>query len=106
MIDESFEFAEADMRTRLRIDPRNGADTVLQATEHALAQGARLVEPEEEEGIRQALGALAAARAGDDVDLLRAATDRANRETQHLAEILMDSALRESLRDWRVVSGA
>ena len=63
-------------------------------------------DPEEEERIRQALGALVAARAGDDADLLRAASDRVNRETEHLAEILMDSALRESLRDRRVIPRA
>jgi molecular chaperone DnaK (HSP70) len=103
MIDESLEHAEADVRARGLIDARNEADTVLRATEKALVQGAALLDAEEAARIREAVGALAAARESEDAEAIRAATDRLNHETQHLAEGLMDATLRDSLQHRRVV---
>jgi molecular chaperone DnaK len=102
MIDESLEHAEADVRARALIDARNEADTVLRATEKALVQGAQFLEAEEATRIREAAAALARVREGDDPGAIREETDRVNRETQQLAERLMDSALRDSLRERRV----
>jgi molecular chaperone DnaK len=102
MIDESLEHAEADVQARRLIDARNEADTVLRATEKALVQGRDFLGAEEAARIRAAVEVLAAARPGEDADRIREATDRVNRETQALAERLMDSALRDSLRDRRV----
>ena len=102
MIDESLEHAEADVRARGLIDARNEADTVLRATEKALVQSAGSLEADEAARIREAIAALSAARHGEDAGAIRAATDRVNQETQQLAERLMDSALRDTLRDRRV----
>jgi molecular chaperone DnaK len=102
MIDESLEHAEADVQARGLIDARNEADTVLRATEKALVQGAASLGAEEAARIREAVAALSAARHGEDAGAIRAATDRVNQETQQLAERLMDSALRDTLRDRRV----
>jgi Fe-S protein assembly chaperone HscA len=102
MIDESLEHAEADVQARGLIDARNEADTVLRATEKALVQGADSLGADEAAGIRAAVAALSAARHGEDAGAIRAATDRLNQETQRLAERLMDSALRDTLRDRRV----
>jgi molecular chaperone DnaK (HSP70) len=102
MIDESLEHAEADVRARGVIDARNEADTVLRATEKALVQGAGFLDADEAGRIREAVAALATARQGDDAGAIREATDRVNRETQQLAERLMDTALRETLRERRV----
>jgi molecular chaperone DnaK (HSP70) len=102
MIDESLEHAEADVRARGLIDARNEADTVLRATEKALVQGAAFLGAEEAERIRQAAADLARAHAGEDAGAIRDATSRVNEETQRLAERLMDSALRETLRERRV----
>jgi Fe-S protein assembly chaperone HscA len=103
MVDESMEFAEADVHARLLIEARNEGDTVIRATEKALAQGADLVSGPETERIRAALAALRAARDGEELEVLRAATERLNRETLPLAERLMDAALREALRSRRVL---
>ena len=65
-------------------------------------QGAEFLGTEEAARIREAVAALAHARHGEDAGAIRAATDRVNHETQQLAECLMDSALRESLRERRV----
>jgi Fe-S protein assembly chaperone HscA len=102
MIEESMEFAEADVRARMLIDARNEADTVLRATDKALVQGAETLLPGEAERIRAAAADLRVRRDGDDLEGLREATDRLNRETQRLAEQLMDAALRGALRNRRL----
>jgi molecular chaperone DnaK (HSP70) len=102
MIDESLEHAEADVRARGLIDARNEADTVLRATDKALVQGVSFLDAEQASRIRAAAAALAAARAGEDSGAIREATARVNEATQELAERLMDSALRDSLRERRV----
>lgn len=103
MIEESFEFAEVDVRARMLIEARNEADTVLHATEKAFVQGAALIDPAEGDRIRTAVAALRSLKEGDDVEGIRAATARLNHETQHLAELLMDSALRETLQNRKVM---
>jgi hypothetical protein len=75
---------------------------VLRATEKALVQGADFLDADEAARIREAVAALAQARQGEDAAAIRAATDRVNHATQQLAERLMDSALRDSLRERRV----
>src|SRR5262249_37610381 len=102
MVDESLEHAEADVRARGLIDARNEADTVLRATEKALVQGVEFLRAEETVRIRSAAEALATARQAEDAGAIREATDRLNRETQPLAERLMDLALRDTLRHRRV----
>jgi len=102
MIEESLEFAEQDVQARMLIDARNEADTVLRATRKALTQGSGLVPAEEAERIGTALAELEACRDRDDLDCIREATNRLNRETQRLAERLMDSALQDALRNRRI----
>ncbi len=102
MIEESFEFADRDTQARLLIETRNEADQIVRATEKALAEGARLVSPEEGEAIRSALAALTAVRDTNDRDLLRERLEALSRATQHLAELLMDSALREALANKKI----
>jgi len=102
MLQESYEHAEADVRARLLIETRNEADTVLRATEKALDQAAGLIGPDEVARIREALEALRAVRDGEDLDLLRERLARLNQATLHLAEVLMDSALRDALQHRRV----
>ncbi|MBI4607806.1 MAG: molecular chaperone DnaK [Candidatus Rokubacteria bacterium] len=102
MIEESFAHAEADVAARLLIEARNEADTVSRGTEKALAQGARLVDADEVARIRAALEELRAVRDGDDRDRIRERTGRLNQVTLHLAELLMDAALKEALASRKV----
>jgi molecular chaperone DnaK len=102
MIEESLEHAEEDVQSRMLIDARNEADTVLRSTERALEQGRSLIGHDETERIRTAVGQLRAAREGDDVSAIREATSRLDEVTRHLAEALMDSTLREALKNRRV----
>jgi Fe-S protein assembly chaperone HscA len=97
MIEDSFTYAEADVETRMLIEARNEADTVLVHAGRALRQGAALVSAEERATIEDAVAALRAAREGDDRDRIHEATTAVNRATEHLAEVLMDAALQGAL---------
>ena len=97
MIEDSFTYAEADVETRMLIEARNEADTVLVHAGRALKQGADLVPADERAAIEAAVGALRAAREGDDRDRIHDATTALNRVTEHLAEALMDAALKGAL---------
>jgi len=97
MIEDSFTYAEADVATRMLIEARNEADTVLVHAGRALKQGADLVPAEERAAIEAAVAALRAARGGDDRERIQEATTAVNRATEHLAEVLMDAALKGAL---------
>jgi molecular chaperone DnaK len=101
MVEESFTFAEADVEARLLIEVRNEADTVITHVERALGQGAKLVGADERATIGTALEALRRAREGSDRDLIRGATTALNRATEHLAEVMMDAALKGALASRR-----
>jgi molecular chaperone DnaK len=97
MVEESFTYAEADVETRQLIETRNEADTVMTHVERALRQGAGLVDPGERARIETALSTLRAARDSQERDLIRERTTELNRVTEHLAEVMMDVALRGAL---------
>ncbi len=97
MVDESFEYAEADVEARMLIEVRNEADTVTTHVRRALGQAGALVSAEERQAIEAALGELTAAREGRDRDLIRARTTALNQVTERLAEAMMDAALKGAL---------
>jgi molecular chaperone DnaK len=97
MVEESFHYAEADVEARMLIEIRNEADTVMTHVRRALGQGGTLVSDAERARIQAALAALQDARATTDRDRIREATVALNRATEHLAELMMDTALRTAL---------
>jgi molecular chaperone DnaK len=97
MVEDSFTYAEADVEARLLIETRNEADTVITHVERALRQGGHLVAVEERARIQETLGALRQARAGTDRERIREATVAMNQATEHLAEVMMDAALKGAL---------
>ena len=101
MVDESFEYAEADVEARMLIEARNEADTVLTHVRRALGQGRALMTADERRRIEAALADLVRARDGADRDLIRDKTTELNRVTEHLAELMMDAALRGALASRR-----
>jgi Fe-S protein assembly chaperone HscA len=103
MIEDSFTYAEADVETRMLIEARNEADTVLVHAGRALKQGADLLAAEERAAIEAAVAALRAARDGDDRDRIHEATTEVNRATEGLAERLMDAALKGALGSKRAI---
>ncbi|HKQ04192.1 MAG TPA: Fe-S protein assembly chaperone HscA [Blastocatellia bacterium] len=99
MLMDSMEFAEEDMRKRQLVEARTEADTVLRASEKALAERGELVGEEEREQIRRAIGELREAVAGEDHRLIRARIKQLDEAAHHLAELIMDSALLAALKD-------
>jgi Fe-S protein assembly chaperone HscA len=97
MVEDSFTYAEADVETRMLIETRNEADTVITHVERALRQGAALVDADERTAIAAALGALRTVRDTQDREAIREATTALNRVTEHLAERMMDAALKGAL---------
>jgi len=97
MVEESFQYAEADVNARLLIEARNEADTVLTHVRRALQQGGHLVAEGERQAIVSAREELERARAGSDRDLIRDKTTVLNHATEHLAELMMDAALKGAL---------
>ena len=101
MVEESFQYAEADVEARLLIEARNEADTVITHVRRALQQGGALVAAEEQARIAAALVELERARDTPDRDLIRDKTTELNHATEHLAEVMMDAALRGALESRR-----
>src|SRR6059058_4374422 len=97
MVEESFAYAEADVEARLLIETRNEADTVTTHVERALRQGGEVVSGDERESIRAALEELRRVRAADDREQIREKTTALNRATEHLADVMMDAALKAAL---------
>src|SRR5262245_5541244 len=101
MVEESFTHAEADVEARLLIETRNEADTVITHVERALTQGRSLIGEAEQRTIEAALAALKDARESTDRERIREATTAMNHATEHLAELMMDAALKGALASRR-----
>jgi len=101
MVEDSFTYAEADVETRMLIEARNEADTVLMHVARALRQGAGFLGGDERQAIEAAVAALRQAREGQDRDAIRERTTDLNHATERLAETLMDVALKGALSTTR-----
>jgi chaperone protein DnaK len=99
MITESFTFAAQDLKARQLIEARTEADAILRATEKALGQGGHLVGEGERAAITAAVAALEQAKAGEDHKAVRARIADLEQATHHLAEVLMDTSLKEALQN-------
>jgi Fe-S protein assembly chaperone HscA len=99
MLEESIEYAEQDFAVRQAIEARTEAGTILAATTKALAnpQSASLT-PEERGKIDAAVTALHESTSGMDYRLMRKKIDELNEATQHLAEVMMNSAVNSVLQ--------
>jgi Fe-S protein assembly chaperone HscA len=98
MLEESIEYAEQDFAERQLIEARTEAESILTATAKALAnpQVAGL-SAEEGAKIAASVSALQEAAAGNDYKLIRKRIDELNHATEHLAELLMNSAVSTAL---------
>ena len=101
MLEESIEFAEQDFSERQLIEARNEAETVLQATEKALAREQEEapgdMPAEERHALNGAVTSLREAVAGKDYKRIRAFVDVLNQATMPLAERMMNRALGAAL---------
>jgi molecular chaperone DnaK (HSP70) len=99
MLEESIEYAEQDFAQRQAIEARTEAETILVATGKALAnpQSGALA-PEERTKIDAAVTALRESVSGSDYRLMRKKIDQLNEVTNHLAEVMMNSAVNSVLQ--------
>ena len=99
MLEESIEYAEQDFAERQAIEARTEADSILTATAKALGQPqAAALSGEERAKIDSAVAALKESIAGSDYKLMRKRIDELNQATQHLAEVMMNSAVNTVLQ--------
>jgi molecular chaperone DnaK (HSP70) len=106
MLEESIEHAEQDFTERQLIEARNEAETILKATEKALAQLAdeapgELPDSERRDAERAAAG-LRAALGGSDYKLIRQRIEELNQATMPLAERVMNRVLSSALSGKRL----
>jgi molecular chaperone DnaK (HSP70) len=98
MLEESIEYAEQDFAERQVIEARTEAEAILSATTKALAnpQAAQLPVTERQK-VDASASALQEAVKGNDYKLIRRQIDELNHATEHLAELLMSSAVQTAL---------
>jgi len=98
MLEESIEYAEQDFAERQLIEARTESEAILGATTKALAnpQSAEIAATERS-NIEAAIAALKQSAAGTDYKLIRKCIDVLNHTTEHLAELLMNSAVSTAL---------
>ena len=98
MLEESIEYAEQDFTERQLIEARTEAESILTATAKALANSqAESLSAGERARIDASVAALKESVAGSDYKLIRKGIDELNHATEHLAEMLMSSAVSTAL---------
>jgi molecular chaperone DnaK len=98
MLEESIEYAEQDFAERQLIEARTESQAILAATAKALnnPQSADLP-PDERAAINAAAATLKESATGADYKKIRRQIDELNHATEHLAELLMNSAVSTAL---------
>lgn len=99
MIGESFTFAAEDLKARQLIEANTDAEAILRATEKALKLGGHLIGEPERSVIRASKVALESAKTGTDHKVIRTRMTELEQATHHLAEVLMDTSLKEALEN-------
>ncbi len=98
MLEESIEYAEQDFAERQVIEARTESESILAATVKALANPqAAALSAEERAKIDESVAALKESVADNDYKLIRQRVDQLNQATEHLAELLMNSAVSTAL---------
>ena len=99
MLEESIEYAEQDFAERQLIEARTESESILTATAKALAnEQSTSLQSEERARIDAAIAALKESVTGTDYKLIRKRIDDLNHATEHLAELLMNSAVTSALQ--------
>ncbi len=103
MLEDSIEYAEQDFAERQLIEARTESESILAATAKALASpDAAGLSAEERAKIEASIAAVQEAVAGTDYKLARKRIDELNHATEHLAELLMNSAVSTALQGRKI----
>ncbi len=98
MVSESVEFAFDDMRERIWTEAKHKAEELLPAVDQALAVAAAWLPAEEQGKIRTLADEVRAALAAEEVNRLKEANRALDQATEHLAALLVEQAMEDSLR--------
>ncbi len=98
---ESVEHAHADFTARRFIELKNKADADLRHAANGLATAGDQLTADQHAAVDAVIAELRAAAAGSDLPTLERATDRFNRATEPLAELVMSAATARLLRGRR-----
>jgi molecular chaperone DnaK len=103
MLEESIEYAEQDFAERQVIEARTESEAMLSATQKAMTSPAAAILPAEERAsIDATAAALKESTAGNDYKLIRKRIDDLNHATEHLAELVMNSAVSNALEGRKI----
>jgi len=103
MLEESIEYAEQDFAERQAIEARTEGESILVATAKALANPqSDALAGEERAKIVAAVAAVRESITGSDYRVMRKRIDELNEATQHLAELMMNSAVNTVLQGKRL----
>jgi molecular chaperone DnaK len=103
MLEDSIEYAEQDFAERQLIEARTESESILAATTKGLATpDAAGLSAEERAKIEASIAAVKEAVAGTDYKLARKRIDELNHATEHLAELLMNSAVSTALQGRKI----
>lgn len=99
MLEESIEYAEQDFAERQVIEARTEAEAILTATSKALnnSQAGKLTR-EERAKVDASVAELQQAAQGNDYKLIRKKIAELNHATEHLADLVMNSAVQTALQ--------
>ena len=98
MISESIDYAFDDMNERVWTEAKMKSDELLPAVDSALAQVGELLTGEDIESVRAAADAVRAALETHDVRQLKEANQNLDQATEHMAALLVEKAMEESLK--------
>lgn len=99
MLEQSFEFAEADMEARLLAEAKVEADRILQATRKSLESGQDLLQAEESGRIQSAVAVLEKAQAQRERRPIQEAVEKLDEVTRPFAERLLNANLNRALSE-------
>jgi molecular chaperone DnaK len=103
MLEDSIEYAEQDFAERQLIEARTESESILAATAKGLATpDAAGLSAEERAKIEASIAAVQEAVAGTDYKLARKRIDELNHATEHLAELVMNSAVSTALEGRKI----
>lgn len=97
MLEEAIDLGEEDLSRRLLIQARNDAEQILAAFSKQLREYGHLISIEERSAIESLAARLAAARDGEDRELIAKLVDELNEATTPFAHRIMDEAIKTAL---------
>ncbi len=97
MLEESIDFAEEDVAARLLAESRTEAATLVRQIVRTLGESGALLEPGEEDAIRQAIAALEAAAEATDYNRIRDLAQNLSDVSTPFAHRIMEASIKRAL---------